>query len=174
MNWAKPAIGLYLVFGLAEIIGEIYQVGGLIYVFKPLLMPCLLVYLWSEKRGVGGFPLALTIGALVMSGFGDVFLMFGNDFFVLGLGSFLVAQIAYVLVYDRAARGSSKIALRSWRTYLTLGLLLIYGFYLISRIQPQLGSMLAQEDRDRVSVARRFGHLGTLRCCDRPVEQSAR
>ena len=132
----------YLFFGVAEIIGEVYQIKLAVYIFKPLLMPCLLVYLLSQRRFDQPFPFVWGAIALIMSWFGDIFLMLDPQFFVLGLGSFLMAQVAYIIVYGQAVVASGTKAMRSWTTYLILGCLLAYGIFLIGRILPQLGELL--------------------------------
>jgi len=142
MNWNKLLPSAYLIIGLGELIAEIYQVKVAIYILKPLLMPCLIAYLWSQKSGNSGFPFLWVTAALIMSWFGDVFLMFDARFFMLGLGSFLIAQAVYMIVYSRAVLTSGVMALYRWRTYWMLSLLLGYGTYLVWWIQPQLGDKL--------------------------------
>ena len=39
MSWGKLLPIFYLIFGVAEIIGEVYQIKLTVYIFKPLLMP---------------------------------------------------------------------------------------------------------------------------------------
>ncbi|MDO9376917.1 MAG: lysoplasmalogenase [Ferruginibacter sp.] len=64
---------------------------------KPLLMPALACSLLIQRSELKGFW--IVIAALAFSWFGDVFLIFENYepvFFMLGLGSFLVAHLFYI------------------------------------------------------------------------------
>jgi uncharacterized membrane protein YhhN len=142
MNRNSLLTSVYLVIGLGELIGEIYQVKVLIYILKPLLIPCLIVYLWTHRGEDDRFPFLWATAALIMSWFGDVFLMLDPKFFLVGLGSFLLAQVAYIIVYSRAVLASEITVVKRWQTYWLLVLLLGYGVYLVWRIQPQLGDKL--------------------------------
>ena len=66
---------------------------------KPLLIPALAFYFWKECIGS---PLnKFVYAALFFSWLGDCFLIFAplkGIFFMLGLGSFLVAQIVYIII----------------------------------------------------------------------------
>jgi uncharacterized membrane protein YhhN len=75
------------------------------YVLKPLTMLVLIaaaVSLGSDDRT---YVLLFTIAALVFSLAGDVFLMLPRDLFVAGLGSFLLAHVAYISAFLRDAPG---------------------------------------------------------------------
>ena len=76
-----------------------------------------------------------------MSWAGDVFLMLDPDFFVFGLASFLVAQVFYILVYSHAVTVNGIKTSFRLETVFILSLLLIYGTYLVGRIQIQLGNL---------------------------------
>ena len=78
---------------------EIYfsQNGHLTFIkiTKPLLMPFLMII--ATQSGIKDKSLYI---ALFFSLLGDIFLMFkGQTFFVLGLGSFLMAHLAYVVLF---------------------------------------------------------------------------
>ena len=69
------------------------------YLLKPLTMLVLIaaaVSLGSDDRT---YVLLLTLAALACSLAGDVFLMLPRDLFVAGLGSFLLAHIAYIAAF---------------------------------------------------------------------------
>ena len=70
------------------------------YVLKPLTMVVLIaaaVVLGSDDPA---FVLGFTMAALVLSLAGDVFLMLPRDMFVAGLGSFLLAHMAYITAFS--------------------------------------------------------------------------
>ncbi len=142
MNWNKLLPSAYLLIGLGEIIGEVYHVEALIYLFKPILMPCLLAFLWINRANSIRITLAGAMVALIMSWFGDVFLMLDPTFFILGLGSFLIAQVSYMVAYSRALVGPARDIFSQWHSYLILILLLGYGIFLVLRIEPELGDKL--------------------------------
>lgn len=64
-------------------------------VTKPLLMPMLILLAYQIKIKEKNLYIALFFSLL-----GDVFLMFGGElFFMLGLGSFLIAHLFYILLF---------------------------------------------------------------------------
>lgn len=66
-----------------------------VFVFKPLLMPLLLVVAYQS-----GVKSKMLYPALIFSFLGDVFLMFsGENYFIYGLGSFLLAHIFYIFSF---------------------------------------------------------------------------
>ncbi|MES2799533.1 MAG: lysoplasmalogenase [Bacteroidota bacterium] len=99
-----------------------------IWITKPLLMPILLaIFLLnkgklksSEKRY---FPIAL-----VLSLFGDIFLMFeSKDLFVFGLGSFLVGHLLFVLSFRDRIRAAKPSSMRKILTIIPF-LAFVIGF----------------------------------------------
>jgi len=73
------------------------------FVLKPLVMVVLIAAAVALAGGSPGDTVAFTLAALVLSLAGDVFLMLPADLFVAGLGSFLLAHIAYVGAFNRTA-----------------------------------------------------------------------
>lgn len=69
---------------------------------KPLLMSTLGIYFWLRtKENKTKFSFFILLG-LILSIFGDSFLMFqnqGNHFFLLGLSSFLLTHLFYVVAF---------------------------------------------------------------------------
>ena len=96
---------LYIVLGLAEIVCEGVGFTTGVYVFKPLMMVVLLVLYLRVSSGHRRPVHKFMAGALVLSWFGDVFLMVKhlNEelLFLLGLSSFLIAHLFYVLAFSR-------------------------------------------------------------------------
>jgi len=79
----------------AEYRGPRWQV----YVFKPLTTALLLALaLAAPPHGAARYQLAVAIG-LALSFVGDIFLMLPGDRFVPGLGSFLLAHLAYLVAF---------------------------------------------------------------------------
>jgi uncharacterized membrane protein YhhN len=70
-------------------------------VFKPLTMTIAIIFVATRAystRAIARFD-ALLLGALVFSLGGDVFLMLPGNYFIPGLGSFLVAHVFYIALF---------------------------------------------------------------------------
>ena len=81
---------------LAIVGAEIAGLRGSHYVFKPLTTLLILaMVLRLPRTGFAGYRSLVVVG-LLLSTLGDVFLMLPFDGFVFGLGSFLLAHIAYL------------------------------------------------------------------------------
>ena len=101
-------------------------------IFKPLILLSLMLlyFMSSEKRN--GFYLA----ALIFSFLGDVFLLDKKDFFLFGVGSFLIAQLLFIVV---VRKNPPQL---TWRSFWLAALpFLIYLILLMSLLFPSLGEM---------------------------------
>ncbi|MBI3139717.1 MAG: lysoplasmalogenase [Sphingobacteriales bacterium] len=106
---------------------------------KPLILPLLAVYFLTGTGAVSSPLKKWILAALFFSWGGDVLLMFQdkNDlYFLLGLSSFLLAHIFYILFFHRV-RISENIKSNPW--YLLL--VVLYYLALISWLSPYLGEM---------------------------------
>lgn len=74
------------------------------YLFKPFTMVILLFVAW--QTGLDSFYHQAIFTGLVLSVFGDIFLMLPKDRFIQGLVSFLLAHIAYSLAFWSQLNGS--------------------------------------------------------------------
>ena len=82
----------------------------------------------------------LLVLALLMSGLGDIFLAIrSSDFFVQGLGSFLIAHLLYIALFARARSWSQPPA---YKTLLT-GLVIIFSVGMMWILWPLLGALKA-------------------------------
>jgi len=107
----------FLLFGISvilNIIAEATQSVNLIFATKPLLMFFLSLAFYQNVRENFTIFHRLILGGLILSIFGDTFLMFnengrgGELFFLLGLGSFLLTHLFYTaafLKYSSAEKG---------------------------------------------------------------------
>src|SRR5688572_14757888 len=93
---------LFVVVSLLEIFSHILGNSFLHHLAKPLIMPALgWYYLGSVKWSTST---AIVLVAIVFSFLGDTFLMYDSLnqlYFMLGLGSFLLAHIFYAIAYGR-------------------------------------------------------------------------
>ncbi len=78
-----------------DIIGIIFFIPILIYIFKPLIISSLLLlYVFSSPKKLKWY-----VFALIFSFLGDVFLMFSGElFFIAGLVSFLIAHVLFIKI----------------------------------------------------------------------------
>jgi uncharacterized membrane protein YhhN len=97
----QPLLYLYLMLASVNLVAEYAQETWLIVLTKPLLLTVLAVWFYVRVRPLrSGFERLLLVG-LVFSIGGDTLLMLVENgpraelFFLLGLGSFLVAQLCY-------------------------------------------------------------------------------
>ncbi len=106
---------------------------------KPLLMPVLAMYFVSELKGYQNDLKKWILLALLFSWGGDVLLMFQEKqsiFFLLGLSSFLLAHIFYIIFFHKV-RLQEAIKGNPW----LLIIVVIYYAALISWLSPYLGEM---------------------------------
>lgn len=130
----KEIVLKLLILGLViELIGEViltlYEVPYLVLIFKPFLMP-LLAY-WYLKSTSN--PLKILLYALLFSWLGDVFLMFvpiNQNFFLAGLGSFLITHILYIYIFVKYIDNSKKSILKRRPQFILL--FVLYGLSLLA------------------------------------------
>jgi uncharacterized membrane protein YhhN len=96
----KIAVGLYLVVGAVNVIGHALDMPDLVRYSKPMLMPALIYLVYEHSKGRATARHMLLLLALVFSWVGDLMLMQPEEnYFLLGLGSFLLAQLTYMYIY---------------------------------------------------------------------------
>ena len=141
VDYPKPTIFaiLFAVLVLIEITGVASNLLVLQISAKPLLMPTLMVYLFYSYTTVKNSRLLFV--ALFFSALGDIFLLFEFIqplFFVLGLASFLITHIFYIIFFMRI-----RSPYRSFYVKQPWWLLLIYGysFGLLILVYPNLGEL---------------------------------
>lgn len=132
-------IALFLIVLAGDIIGVQLENNLLQTIFKPMIIPTLIGYFDSQvKNLMAGFAKWIVLGLLFSLG-GDVLLMFQskNDiFFLLGLSSFLIAHIFYIIFFHKVRvreQVNSNIVL--------LAIVVVYYVGLIAFLSPHLGDM---------------------------------
>lgn len=85
------------------IIGAYLPLQWLHYIAKPLTTLLVVAMACSARPEVRGYRNAIVVG-LLLSTFGDVFLMLPGDYFVHGLASFLLAHLAYLFAFTHRGR----------------------------------------------------------------------
>ena len=127
---------IILIADLAAVQGQFKMAE---YIFKPLLIIWLMAWFVLQLRNVQSSLKKWIILALFFSWLGDVLLMFQDDhslFFLLGLSSFLVAHLFYILFFH-FVRINEKVKSK-W--YLLL-IVAIYYAIMIIILSPHLGDL---------------------------------
>ena len=102
---------------------------------KPILVPVLLLSFYASVKNKGNYKI---IGALVFSTMGDILLIFeGRPFFILGLLSFLLAHVLFVLIF-RSRVGTIKL---DFYTVVCSLFILSYYFFFMKFLWSHLGAM---------------------------------
>jgi uncharacterized membrane protein YhhN len=116
------------------IVGYLGHSTGLVYIFKPLatllILSIALVNWFSQKSN---YALWICVG-LAFSLVGDVLLMWPERYFVVGLGAFLFAHVAYLAAFTRGVKFPS-----SWTV---LGFYLAIGAVMYFALSAQLPAEL--------------------------------
>ena len=98
-------IAIFFLLAALEIYGEATRAATLIFAVKPLLLTVLSLWFYLQCR-----PLKSRFSQLILAGLGfsiggDTLLMLAaygpeaDSFFLLGLGSFLIAQVSYAIAF---------------------------------------------------------------------------
>lgn len=124
MNKTKVAFLFFVMASLLDIVGIIFSVPILVYIFKPLIIFSLLfLYVFSLPKRLKWYVIALEF-----SFFGDVLLVFeGELFFILGLISFLFVHLLFIkIVIDRIQKTNLKSVFVSSFPFLIVFVLLMF------------------------------------------------
>lgn len=135
---AKHLIVAYFIIALLEILGEVifdmHELPYGIWTFKPLLMPLLMWWYYKETKLQTKFD-KIIMASLFFSWWGDNFLMpaiFKTDInFLLGLASFLIAHVLYVVAFLKTTKDAPSILKK--RPYLVV-LFIAYGAFLLKTL----------------------------------------
>ncbi|MGB0523960.1 MAG: lysoplasmalogenase [Flammeovirgaceae bacterium] len=140
---------LFLGIALAELIAVLLENEPLQWVFKPLLMPALLFHLFTSIPTENRSKLFRYITlALLFSMGGDVALLFSGKaelYFILGLASFLIAHICYIVAFhklDDEHQTSFWGRLRQRNSFPIALVIVGYGITLYSYLFPKLDAFL--------------------------------
>ncbi|MFN4079538.1 MAG: lysoplasmalogenase [Saprospiraceae bacterium] len=144
-HFASYFLLLFVVAAGVCLSGEWANYAPAVWFSKPLLMPALLLWIWSQVPERSG-PFRALLWSLTFATAGDVLLMFagrgakgGAGWFEAGIGAFLLAQCAYIAAFRQMAAGRIAVWRRSpWLTIL----LTVYVFALMCLILPAAAAAL--------------------------------
>ena len=112
---------------------EVRTRRGIFYVLKPLTMALIILVALAAPIPVPAVYKTFILAGLLCSLAGDVFLMFPEKWFELGLVAFLAAQVLYILAFKPEAGGgvSAPVLLP----------FLLYALLLFRMLAPGLGKL---------------------------------
>lgn len=101
---------LFAIIVIADLSGEFLQNSQIDHLAKPLILIWIGGYFLSHAKSMDKTLVKLAGFGFLFSWFGDLFMMFSAEFlyFVLGIVSFLVAQIVYAFLFLRTINISGK------------------------------------------------------------------
>ncbi len=132
-------IQLYLLMGIIQLLSIVLDYVPVHDVTKYLLMPPLAMYVITQMAS-GAKGKRIILAAVFLSWLGDIFLIYTQRnelYFLLGLGSFLLAHIAYILSFF-TLRNPGK---SQWILLLLAIPFGIYAAWLLNTLMPSLGDM---------------------------------
>ena len=132
---------LYFMSLVAVIVAREMGPEWLHYLSKPLLMPLLMFFFWVNIKPISNLFTKFIMAALALSWLGDIFMMFQEKqlFFILGLGSFLLAHVFYIGAFTRRVDGKGKGFVLSQPLWMIP--FMIFGGVLYFWLYPDLGDM---------------------------------
>jgi uncharacterized membrane protein YhhN len=125
---------IILLSAIVEIWAKAQKRNRLVYVFKPLTTLLILgLALVSSTPPTPFYRWAVVLG-LLLSTAGDIFLMLPGDRFLPGLGSFLLAHLAYIAAFTVGRDAFPRLLpLLPWA---------LYGLLIFSLLRSHFGRML--------------------------------
>lgn len=125
----------FLAIGILHLVGQLAAAEELSRATKPLLILSLAAALIWSVGGRLSAPVVVALIALLLSWVGDVALMIsGSLWFVVGLGAFLLAHVAYIVLFLRYL-ARKKLPGTALLYLIWLALLVVF-------LVPYLGKML--------------------------------
>jgi uncharacterized membrane protein YhhN len=136
---------LFLLIAVVEILAHVaWEDSHPIHYFsKPALLAALMLFFYANTTHSRNTPTTLFLLALFASWIGDIVLLFQQHhllYFILGLVSFLVAHVLYIIVFVRLQNKSRQTSLIARKPWLA-GLVFIYGGTFYALLYPTLSAL---------------------------------
>ncbi len=168
-------LSLFYLFFTILVVGELMSKWWdwvlLSYIFKPLLMPTLIYYVYLRFPALNLGRVWLLIWALFFCWVGDLLLLMANTqafFFILGLFSFLVGHLFYIVNYLISTRGQKNRTLLEKRPLFVLlhvwlaSIIYLFLHSYLGRLKiPVLIYALIIVAMGALAL-NRYGHVGTI------------
>lgn len=133
-------LNVYVLISITHIMSIVIGNVALNTYSKYALIPALILHVW-KNRVSGDRSYFWLLSALLFSWIGDGLLLYtqvNEIYFLLGLASFLLAHVAYIISFRKAATSESAVALNKLWILLPVG----YAGTLIALLIPHLGDMM--------------------------------
>ncbi|MES2619716.1 MAG: lysoplasmalogenase [Bacteroidota bacterium] len=137
---------LFLFVSAIEIVAEISGNNLLRFIFKPLLMPALIMFYVSAIGGLWNRFHKQITAAFFFSWIGDVALMFvfkNENFFLVGLVGFLIAHILYAVSFSKV-QDTEALPLLSEKRWVLIPLVIYMVVFLYLLVPAVNGSEKTQ------------------------------
>lgn len=131
----KTALFVFLIFSLLYLGLVLIEFETITWWLKPFIIPLLSISVFLSGK-LKFKP--LLISALFFSWIGDVVLLFANQgviYFIIGLVSFLIAHLFYIVLFSKL----QKVTTIKYKRFIPLVLLYLFGF--LSFLWEKLGGM---------------------------------
>ncbi len=129
------AFAPFLVLSVGHLIFQFAQLAAAASLTKWLLMPALVLAVVTASPARRSLVTALLVAAITLSWLGDITPLYANDFFfVLGLSFFLLAHLAYLLLF---VKGLGYARPRAWAL-----VYLLWWLAFVALLGPSLGALL--------------------------------
>lgn len=139
MPCLKRGLAIYILLSVVHCLILFFMGESVLrMISKATLMPVLAGIIICNRSNLPGKVFIALLMAVVMSWLGDVFLLFDHDypvFFMLGLGSFLLAHIFYAVMIIPGFR------LKPGYIILFILAVGVYAYLLTGLLSPQLGDL---------------------------------
>jgi len=135
---------LFLIIVVGDLVGELLQIKWIDYSFKPFILIWIGGYFLMYAKNIDKKVVRLAVFAFIFSWFGDMLLMFGEiDFiyFMIGLVSFLIAQIFYIFLFLRTINISGKMPFLKKKPYFLIAYI-AFGLIVYTILYSHLDAVL--------------------------------
>ncbi|MDX8341192.1 lysoplasmalogenase [Draconibacterium sp. IB214405] len=102
---------VFVVIVIADLVGEYLHDPQIDHIAKPLILIWIAGYFLIHSKNIDKKVVKLALTGFLFSWIGDLLMMFAAEFtfFVLGIASFLIAQIVYIFLFLRTIDLSGKM-----------------------------------------------------------------
>lgn len=133
---------LFGIASLAELSAHVFNWPDVRLISKPLLLILLMVWYIASSRNKNQPLSIMLLAALIFSWGGDVLLMGTGDlYFMLGLGSFLLAHVFYIFTFRQFRNEDETNALQGLQRIRFAFPIVLFGTGLVIILYPNLGGL---------------------------------
>lgn len=132
-RFSRPVFFFFLLVSFLDVAGVFFENSLLQTVCKPLIIPSLIVWYLTKTDTMNKWY----VMALFFSFAGDVLLLDKTNFFILGIGAFLITQVIYIFIFSK---GLAKVYWQ--KKMVSIVPFLLFYSVLISVLAPKLNNLL--------------------------------